>query len=166
MSIAVDTEAVAEFLARSKIQRARENILLESFSPATSAPVWHGSDDIETLDGLDGTYLWCEVLPQMRHILFAFAPGKTGSDGSYRITEGTQVVESGSFHCVPNNPAIGWAAITLLPVKPVIEEPRSFIIEGMLTTGHETGEIDVLVLARIGVSGPVLPLFNATRVKL
>lgn len=166
MPIAADTESLTRFLARSQIHGARQNILRESLNPAAPAPVWHGPNDIATLSGLDGIYLWCEVLPQMRHILFAFAPEQTGSEGHYRITEGTQIVESGSFCCVPNNPATGWAAITLHPARPVAEDPRSFVIEGMLTSAHATAETDVLVLARIGISGPVLPLFNATRVRL
>ncbi len=120
---------------------------------------WHGPTDIQTLTGLEGTYFWGEKPFGLNYITFTFAPDKAGVEGAYKITNGWSVVEEGIFHSVPNNPAIGWAFISLAPEMQ--QTPRVFIISGMVT--DPGWKISTLLLNHVGHSGPVLPAFPAIR---
>jgi hypothetical protein len=120
---------------------------------------WHGPTDIKTLVGLEGQFLWPEDIFNVGTIRFTFDPDKIGSDGSYQLTRGWSVAEEGQFHCVPNNPAIGFAAIGLMPT---VGEPRTFVVSGM-TTDTEW-KIYVALLNKLGPSGPTQPPFSAVRI--
>lgn len=143
-----------------KLQGALREKHLESIASFTSgAAGWHGVDDIQTLDGLGGSYLWTENPLQPGRITFQFDPGHIGSQGTYNIISGLFTVEQGIFYCVPNNPAIGWASITLAPNSSPI--PRSFIVAGMFTDSH--WKIEILLLNKLNETGPVQPPFSVIR---
>ncbi|HET9645145.1 MAG TPA: hypothetical protein VFP68_17725 [Burkholderiaceae bacterium] len=118
---------------------------------------WHGADDIVTLNGLAGEYSWSEAWLQPGKISFTFDPGKEGSQGTYRSST-LLSSEEGVFYCVPNNPAIGWASISLLKDG---THPRHFIVEGMMTDGK--WKIGMIMLNKLGPNGPVNPPFPALR---
>ena len=83
--------------------------LFESASPLVT-PGFHGPLDIDTLVGLTGSYLWFEDPTNVRVIRFAFDSDKVGFQGRYTLSSGLFPVEQGTFNCVPNNPAIGFAS--------------------------------------------------------
>ncbi len=120
---------------------------------------WHGANDIQTLSGLEGRFLWTEDLFALRTISFTFDPDKIGFQGRYALSTGLVVVEEGVFHCVPNNPAIGFAAITLAPQSGA--EPRTFRVTGMFTDNE--WRIYVAILNKLGESGPA-PVISMTRI--
>ena len=95
---------------------------------------WHGSDDIETLIGLEGSFLWTEDPFSPANIRFKFDTGHVGSQGTYAISKGESTIEQGTFHCAPNNPAIGWAYISLIPQNSAT--PRAFVVTGMMTNNE------------------------------
>lgn len=120
---------------------------------------WHGPLDIQTLEGLQGRFLWPEQLFDIRLISFTFDSDKIGFEGDYQLTGGLNVIEQGRFHSVPNNPAVGFAAITLVPQQGA---PRTFQVAGMFTDPEST--IYVLLLNRLGPDGPVQPPLSAVRI--
>lgn len=121
---------------------------------------WHGPDDITTLEGLGGEYLWGENPLQPARISFTFDAGHVGSQGRYKLIRMIGF-EEGTFHCVPNNPAIGWAFISLDPSN---GPPRPFIVNGMFT--DSAGRIVILLLNKTDAQGPVYPPFAAQRILL
>ena len=126
--------------------------------PAAGAAGWHGPNDIKTLEGLAGAYLWSE-LPQVNRLSLRFDPGHVGSQGQYDIVNGLVTLEHGQFFCVPNNPAIGWASISLMPSGGA--PSRSYVIDGMVTDAD--WRIELMVLEKVGAQGPQLPAFSAVR---
>jgi len=120
---------------------------------------WHGPDDIDTLEGLAGDYLWGENPLQPARISFVFDAGHVGYQGRYQLHRSFfGPSEEGTFHCVPNNPAIGWAFISL---EPAGGAPRPFIVNGMFTDA--AGRIVILLLNKTDAHGPVYPPFSAQR---
>jgi len=119
---------------------------------------WHGGNDIVTLEGLAGSYVWAEKALQPARIEFQFEAGHVGSQGTYQLQRAWHPKEQGQFFCVPNNPAVGWAFISLMPDQ---DSPRTFTIDGMLTDDH--WKILLLLLNRLGSQGPVAPAFTAIR---
>ena len=112
----------------SELQQAHVQTIQEyAIAPAG----WHGPDDIETLIGLEGSFLWAEDPFSPSNIKFKFDAGHIGSQGTYAISNGASVIEQGTFHCVPNNPAIGWAYIALTPQNTATF--RAFVVKGMMT---------------------------------
>jgi hypothetical protein len=125
----------------------------------TRAAGWHGSDDIATLEGLGGEFLWGENPLQPARISFDFDAGHVGSQGRYKLAGVIGVPEEGVFYCVPNNPAIGWAFISLVPTGGA---PRPLIVNGMFTDAAE--RIVILLLNKTDAQGPVYPPFAAQRI--
>ncbi|MGH3805584.1 MAG: hypothetical protein ACRDRU_02855 [Pseudonocardiaceae bacterium] len=121
---------------------------------------WHGFDDIETLVGLEGRFLWPEDPLSFRTITFTFDSDKVGSQGRYRIVSGVFTVEDGVFFSVPNNPAIGFAAVSLVPQGGPAR--RTFIFAGIFTDNE--WKIIIALLNRLGPDGPVQPPFSAVRI--
>jgi hypothetical protein len=120
---------------------------------------WHNYDDIQTLEGLGGEYLWAENLFASK-IRFTFDAGKVGSEGTYTIKDLLgNITEEGKFNCVPNNPAIGWAFIGLQPNSG--NNIRSFIVNGMMTDAN--WKIITLLLNKVNDQGPVYPAFSCVR---
>ena len=70
-------------------------------------------------------------LLQRPHHRLTFDLDKIGFQGTYKLTNGLSIIEEGVFHSVPNNPAIGFAAVTLVPDGG--QAPRSFVVSGMFT---------------------------------
>lgn len=157
---------VGHFLRDSQISQPLANVLLGAHAEvaaverAASAAGWHGATDIQTLEGLGGTYLWPENLFQVARISFRFDPDRIGSGGTYEIVSWFGTVEQGTFFCVPNNPAIGWAAIALGPNNQTT--PRAFVVAGMFTDSN--WKIEVLLLNKLNDQGPVQPPFSALRI--
>jgi len=152
-----------EFLKLSQIAPQLNKALLQSHASSSKAKSevagWHGLDDIETLKGLGGSYLWSENPVNVTRINFRFDPQHIGYDGNYEIISGLSTLEQGSFHSIPNNPAIGWAGITLSPGNG--STPRTFIVMGMVTDSD--WKIEILMLEKLGTNGPMLPLLSAVR---
>jgi hypothetical protein len=119
---------------------------------------FHSATDIESLDGLAGSYLWSEEPLAVRVITFTFAPGQVGSAGDYRIKSGPVVVEEGSFQCVPSGPT---STVALLFLQPVGGPQRIFIIAGAFVDG--TGQIVIMILADFNIAGLIVPRFSAVR---
>jgi hypothetical protein len=116
---------------------------------------WHNFDDIETLVGLEGNYLWAENPFSPGIIQFQFNPGQVCFQGNYTIFG----KEEGVFYCAPNNPAIGYAFISLDPQGS--EVIRTVIISGMMTDAE--WKINIMLLNKIGNQGPIQPPFSAIR---
>lgn len=119
---------------------------------------WHGAGDIVTLKGLGGDYFWAENPSQPARMKFTFDPAYVGSQGTYKIESLPWLTEEGVFYCVPNNPAVGWAFISLVPKS---GSPRSFTVAGMFTDA--AWKISILMLNKLDAHGPVQPPFSALR---
>jgi len=121
---------------------------------------WHNSNDIETLKGLQGRFLWTESMFQPATMEFIFNAGQEGSEGQYTIRDlDGKTVEEGTFTSVPNNPAVGWAFVALSPSSKMGN--RSFTVAGMMTDA--SWEIQILMLSKVNGSGPVNPAFSCVR---
>ena len=117
----------AETLARATDNALRAAQLpaetIEGLRAAANSPHllpdagFHSATDIDSLDGLAGSYLWSEELLAVRVITFTFAPGQVGSAGDYQIKSGPLVVEEGSFQCVPCGPT----STTVVPIVSKID---------------------------------------------
>jgi len=119
---------------------------------------WHNFDDIPTLVGLEGDFFWTEDWMRPARIALRFGEGREGIEGTYTIAQLADTVELGTFYCWPNNPAIGWAAVQLTPES---GSPRAFTVAGMMTDSQ--WRISVLLLNKLGQSGPVNPPFSVLR---
>ena len=157
----LESKALDDLLRAAKLPAPAQGLLKDQFSQSAllRAAGWHGPTDIKTLVGLEGQFLWPEDVFNVGTIRFTFDLDKIGFDGSYQLTRGWSVAEQGRFHSVPNNPAIGFAAITLLPDT---GEPRSFVVNGMATDNE--WKIYVALLNKLADSGPVQPPFSAVRI--
>lgn len=122
------------------------------------APGFHSATDVDSLDGLAGSYLWSEEPLAVRVITFTFTPGQVGSAGEYRIRSGPAVVEEGSFQCVPSGPS---STVALLFLQPVAGPQRILIIAGAFVDA--TGKIVIMILADFTVAGLIIPRFSAVR---
>lgn len=120
---------------------------------------WHGADDIKTMVGLEGRFLWSENPLEPVQATFTFAQGHEGFQGAYQLSRLGSTVESGVFYSVPNNPAMGWAAITLVPTGN--NTPRTSIVSGMFTDNE--WRIEVMLLNKLAQQGLVQPAFPAVR---
>jgi hypothetical protein len=140
-------------LAQQSQRAYRRFLELQAGRPAG----WHGPTDIVTLVGLAGEYFWSEDWVRPAKIGFTFDAGKEGSQGTYRLTTALSL-EEGVFYCVPNNPAIGWAFISLVSNAGAA---RHFTVAGMMT--DSAWKISVLMLNKMGPDGPVNPPFSALR---
>jgi hypothetical protein len=124
-----------------------------------AGPGFHGPADIDTLVGLPGTYLWPEIPAAIRQITFVFDSDKVGFQGRYTIANGFFPVEQGTFFCLPNNPAIGFAVLTLAPQ---LGAARTRVISGLVD--DLLGRIVVLMLGDFPTGGnPPVTRFSATR---
>jgi hypothetical protein len=132
----------------------------ERAAQVVGAAGWHGPLDIETLEGLEGQFLWPEDPFNFRVITFTFDTDKVGFQGKYRLAAGIFTVEEGVFHCAPNNPAIGFAFISLVPQGSATS--RTFLFSGMFTDSQ--WKIIVALLNKLGPNGPIQPPFSAVRI--
>lgn len=121
---------------------------------------WHGFNDIETLVGLERQFLWPEDPLSFRTITFTFDTDAVGFNGRYRIVSGVFTVEEGTFFSVPNNPATGFAAVTLTPQGGPAS--RTFIFAGIFT--DNAWRIIIALLNRLGPNGLIQPPFSAVRI--
>lgn len=131
---------------------------IEQKDKAPSPAGWHGANDIVTLEGLAGDYLWTADPLQPGQMRFRFDPGHVGNQGTYRLVKGLSI-EEGVFSCVPNNPAIGWAFIVLAPNGG--GQPQAYTVAGMLTDA--SWKIWILQLNKLGPNGPIEPPFSVVR---
>ena len=89
-----------------------------------------------------------------------FDTHKVGFQGKYKIASGVFAVEEGVFFCIPNNPAIGFAALTLTPQGG--PPPRPFFFAGVFI--DNAGKIIIALLNKLGPTGPIQPPFSAVRI--
>ena len=128
-------------------------------APPTGLPAgWHGPTDIPTLAGLAGDYLWTADWLRPARLSLRFDAGHEGGQGTYTLTGLPPVVEEGVFYCVPNNPAMGWAFVSLVPQGGTA---RTFTVAGMLTDA--AWNVGALLLNKLGEDGPMIPPFWAVR---
>jgi hypothetical protein len=160
MTTDVTTRAAENVTLAAQLQPDTANALralFESVKPLVT-PGFHGPLDIDTLVGLPGSHLWFEDPTSVRVIRFTFDSDKVGFQGRYTLNSGPFPVEQGTFHCVPNNPAIGFAFIVLSPDGGAA---RAFPISGMVTDLFE--RITVLLLGDFAAGGQLVTRFSATR---
>jgi hypothetical protein len=131
----------------------------ERAAEVAGAAGWHGVDDIESLAGLEGQFLWSEDPFNFRVMTFTFDTDKVGSQGKYKLTTGVFTIEEGVFLSIPNNPAIGFAVIVLSPQGGAPQ--RVFMVAGMFT--DDNLKIILLLLNTLGAAGPNQPPFSAVR---
>ena len=152
-----------DFIRASKLETKQVEQVLGTYEKAVKAQCtagWHNFNDIQTLTGLEGRFLWTENLPATAFISFKFDPNEVGSSGTYTLARAGSTVEQGDFHSVPNNPLIGFAAITLTPQGG--SDPRAYVVEGMLT--DDKCQINNMSLEKMGPQGPLPPPFWAVRI--
>ncbi|HSW05420.1 hypothetical protein [Aquabacterium sp.] len=159
----VNAEFVDKVLRESTLGSTAVNRLHQDYKKSVKEAIagaagWHGSDDIQTLTGLEGSFLWSEDPVAATQINFKFDAGHVGNQGTYKLSAPGKPVEQGSFFSVPNNPAIGWAFVNLLPAG---LPPRSFIVSGMMTDEH--WQIIIGLLKKTGADGPLQPAFSIIR---
>jgi hypothetical protein len=157
------TDATENILRASQLQQPMRDSLKAQFEKATQAlgtPGFHRFDDIDTLVGLGGQFLWPEDPFAVRMITLTFDTGKVGVQGRYKIVSGVFTVEEGVFFSVPNNPAIGFAFLTLTPQGG--PAPRTFFFAGIFIDLAE--RIVIAMLNKLGPNGPIQPPFSAVRI--
>jgi hypothetical protein len=155
--------ATENALRASELQPQMLDSLKDQYEKAAQvvgAAGWHGPFDIQTLVGLEGQFLWPEDLFNFRVITFTFDTDKVGFQGKYKLAVGVFTVEEGVFHSVPNNPASGFAFVTLVPQGG--SASRTFLLAGMFTDND--WKIIVALLNKLGPSGPIQPPFSAVRI--
>ncbi|HEX5685874.1 MAG TPA: hypothetical protein VFY73_17760 [Ideonella sp.] len=160
-SPSLESKAAETLLRHAQLPAETHEALKTQFSQSAllQGAGWHGPSDIKTLVGLEGQFLWPEDVFNVGTIRFSFDLGKIGYEGRYELARGWSVAEKGLFYCVPNNPAIGFAAITLMPDG---GEVRSFVVNGMMTDNE--WKIYVAVLNKLGPSGPLQPPMSIVRI--
>lgn len=158
---AADIERLLRKLPLDPAAAKRSHDFYRTFAWLQSGPAagWHNFDDIPTLAGLQGDFFWTEEWLRPARIALRFTPGREGIDGTYAISTLAGTVEEGELHCVPNNPAMGWAAIWLTPASG--SNARVFTVAGMMTDAQ--WRISVLLLNTLDANGPVNPPFSALR---
>src|SRR5271157_244968 len=126
-----------EFIRACKLDTKQAGRLRDTYEKAVQAPsaggyIWHGLNDIQTMAGLGGQFLWTENPQAPATITFTVVNGPPGtSDGTYTLaTLAGVTVEQGNFEAIPNNPMIGYALIRLTPQE---ADVRVYDVEGMLT---------------------------------
>jgi hypothetical protein len=161
MSTDVTTQVVDNAVRASQLPPEAVESLRSRFErdagQLTSAG-FHGPNDIATLVGLEGVFLWPEDPFTFRSITLTFDTDKVGLEGKYKIVSGILPVEEGTFHCLPNNAAIGFAFIVLSPQGGT---SRPFTFAGIFV--DLAGRITIALLNKLGPSGPVNPPFSAVR---
>jgi hypothetical protein len=157
----ITTQHTERFVQTADLRPEAVEALLDHFEQATERAKtgFHGPNDIETLVGLEGTFLWGEDPFTFRSITFAFDADAVGFQGRYKIASGLFPIEEGVFHCVPNNAAIGFAALLLVPQGTAPSRP--FFFAGVFIDTN--ARITVALLNRVGDDGPVNPPFSAVR---
>ncbi len=158
----ITTDAIENIIRVSQLRPATIDSLKSDYEVTAHAGAagWHGPLDIETLAGLEGQFLWSENPFNVRTISFTFDSDKVGFQGTYKLGSGVFTLEKGVFYSIPNNPAIGYAFITLDPEG--APEPRPFTVAGMFT--DDDWKIIILLLNKVGPSGPIQPPFSAVRI--
>jgi len=132
-----------DLIRASKLDTKQVKRLRDAHEKAVQAPsaggfTWHGANDIQTMIGLGGQFLWPENPQAPATISFTIVnSGPQGTaDGTYTsATLAGVTVEQGSFHAIPNNPLIGYALIQLTPQG---ADGRGYLVEGMLTDDNST----------------------------
>lgn len=161
MSVTATADATENMLRASQLPPTMVESLKTQYEKATEllGAGWHGPTDIQTLVGLEGQFLWAEEWFNIRMISFVFDSDKVGYQGTYKLISGVFTVEEGIFYCVPNNPAIGWAFVSLMPQGGAA---RWFIVAGMFTDNQ--WKIINLLLNKVRAKGPIQPPFSAVRI--
>jgi hypothetical protein len=126
----------------------------------------------DRLDGLPGSYArsaWGVVPGETVSMALAGGPlGDVAFAGPYTRTLAGCVLpgcatDSGSYHAIPTNPAIGWSIIAF---RSDSERPDVAYVIQRLWRSVLTGKITRLSLQRLGDVRPEGPIFGMTRTSL
>jgi hypothetical protein len=145
-------------LDKKQVEQVRDTYEKAVKTLIAGGNIWHPYNDIETMTGLEGQFLWTEDLLAPAIISFTFDPNNVGSSGTYTLAKAGITVEQGAFSCFPNNPMIGWAGIVLTPQG---GSGRPYVVDGMTT--DDKWFIYNMLLEKMGSEGPVPPGFWAVR---
>jgi hypothetical protein len=118
-------------LPSSQVKQVRDTYEKAVKTLSAGVAIWHSPNDIQTMTGLEGQFLWTEELQAPVIISFKFDPNRVGSFGTYTLARAGITVEQGDFYSVPSNLLIGYAAIALTPQGG--SDPRVYVVQGMMT---------------------------------
>lgn len=138
MSTTVDLTPECK-LEPQQAQRLRDAYDKAVRAPSAGGYTWRGLNDIPTMAGLGGQFLWTENQPPTIMSFTVVSTDQQGvSRGTYKsatVMAPGVTVEQGKFHAVPpENPAIGFAFIELTPQGG--GNTRGYIVEGMTTDSN------------------------------
>jgi hypothetical protein len=122
-----------DFIRAYKLETKQVEQVLDTYKKAVKAicpGAWHDFNDIRSMTGLEGRFLWTEDPLAPAVISFKFDPNGDYSFGTYTLARAGVTVEKGNFYSVPNNPLIGYAVIGLTPQG---GSARVYVVEGMRT---------------------------------
>lgn len=108
----------ASKLDKTQIERLRSTYEKAAQAPSAAGLIPHGPNDIPSMGGLGGQFLWPEnpLAPATVSFTIVTTDPQGVADGTYTsapLVGGT--VERGNFHAVPTNPLIGFPFIELMP---------------------------------------------------
>ncbi len=117
---------------------------------------------VPSMDGLPGFYVRVPMLGLPGEPVTMWLDGETNPDGTtssgafVRTVAPLYEVQTGDYHAIPNNPAIGWAAITFLVDTDGEPAFDVFLVDGILRDA--LGRISTLQMRAFGPDGePGLP---------
>ena len=151
-----------DFIRASKLETKQVEQVLDTYEKAVKTQCtagWHNFNDIQAMTGLEGQFLWTENPLAPAIISFKFDPNGVGSFGTYTLARAGITAEQGDFRSVPNNPLIGFAAITLMPQGG--SDLRAYVVEGMIT--DDKCRISIMSLEKMGPQGPLPSPFWVVR---
>ena len=151
-----------DLIRASKLETKQVEQVCDTYEKAVKTPSadvtsWHSVNDIQTMTGLEGQFLWTEDPLAPAIISFKFAPNSVDS-GTYTLAKAGITVEQGRFYSVPYYP-LGIASIAFQPQGS--DDARNYYIQGMTTDTNWF--IYNMLLQKVGPEGPVPPEFWAVR---
>ena len=160
LDTATDTLVQAAALSTEQIESLRASF--DVTSRAAISPGFHGPFDIDSLDGLPGTYLWPEDPLRIRTITFTLdaTPVGTQRQGRFVIHNGPLVDVEGDLFTIANGADNGLSVIVLQGDD---GSQGIFIITGMVA--DVAGKVGVLMLGDFNIVG-ALPNTRFVAVRL
>lgn len=140
-----------DFAHACKLEKHQVEQMLKDYQEAVKLKNagWHGRDDIQTLVGLEGQFMWIEqnnMLPAV--VNFTFAPDQIGRFGNYTLTRPDSNVERGVFDSLENN---DWTRYAFIQMRGE-SNSRTCKIEGMMT--DDKWKINMIVFKKMGDQEP------------
>ena len=138
----------ASKLDKTQVEQLRGSYQKALETPGAAGDTWHGFNDIQTMAGLGGQFLWPEnpQAPVTVSFTNVTSPQQGVAIGNYTLATLAGVTqEQGNFIAIPNNPAIGYASIALTPTPQGANEVRGYLVQGMLTDDSNGAIINMLL---------------------